>query len=246
MRLRILSDLHLEFHRDGGRTFIAGQRDAGYDVLVLAGDIATLNGLPPVIEWFREAAGSRPIVWVPGNHEYYGTSVVSMGDFLAHLADPSLYGLDNRVVVLDGQRFVGSTLWFSHSGGWDPMDDRLNDFQLIEGFRQWVGDHARCSAAFLRENVRERDIVVTHHLPHPRSIHPRYEGDPLNRYFLHDVSKTVEQRGASLWIHGHTHVSLDYQVGLTRVLCNPFGYLRYEENSDFVEHLTYRINEGER
>lgn len=246
MRLRILSDLHLEFHRDGGRTFIEGQRDVGYDVLVLAGDISTLNGLPSVMEWFRDAAGTRPILWVPGNHEYYGASVSSMQDFLARWADPLLHGLDNRVVVLEGQRFVGSTLWFSHSGGWDPLDDRLNDFFQIDGFRKWVGDHARASVTFLHENVREHDVVVTHHLPHPRSVHPRFEGDPLNRYFLNDVSEIVERVGASLWIHGHTHVSLDYRVGRTRVLCNPFGYLRFEENPDFDEHLTCATNESER
>ena len=34
----------------------------------------------------------------------------------------------------------------------------------------------------------------------------------------------VEERGARLWIHGHTHISFDYQVGDTRVVCNARGY----------------------
>jgi len=67
--------------------------------------------------------------------------------------------------------------------------------------------------------------VVTHFLPHPGSVAPQYEGSPLNRFFLAaDAQPLVEERGARLWIHGHTHVSCDYQVGKTRVICNARGY----------------------
>jgi hypothetical protein len=67
--------------------------------------------------------------------------------------------------------------------------------------------------------------VVTHFLPHAGSVAPQYEGSPLNRFFLAaDAQPLVEERGARLWIHGHTHVSFDYQVGKTRVVCNARGY----------------------
>ena len=242
-RLRILSDLHLEFHRDGGRTFTASQSDPDYDVLVLAGDITTAENLRGVLGQFRAAAGSRPIVFVAGNHEYYGSSVVEVGSVLTECsgADPLLHVLDNHSVLIDGQRFVGSTLWFPHSGKRERPDSSLNDFQQIEGFRRWVGQQADRSAAFLRANVRSGDVVVTHHLPHPRSVHPTYADSPLNRYFLHDVGDLVERGGAALWIHGHTHRSLDYRAGGTRVRCNPFGYLRLEENREFDERLTVEV-----
>jgi Icc-related predicted phosphoesterase len=75
--------------------------------------------------------------------------------------------------------------------------------------------------------------VVTHHLPHPRSIDPYFAGSPLNRFFLHDVSNTVECGEAALWVHGHTHASCDYRVGKTRVVCNPFGYATDGANAAF-------------
>jgi predicted phosphodiesterase len=73
-------------------------------------------------------------------------------------------------------------------------------------------------------------------MPHPRSVAAQYAGLPLNVYFLHDVSKTVENGSAALWIHGHTHMTCDYTVGTTRVVCNPFGYPQFfpgEPNPQF-------------
>jgi Icc-related predicted phosphoesterase len=144
-------------------------------------------------------------------------------------------------VSIDGQRFIGSTLWFAHSGVFENGDDSLNDFSKISGFREWVGKQASRSANYLNTNLMEGDVVITHHLPSSQSVHKAYQGSPLNKYFLHDVSGLVEGAGAKLWIHGHTHSSMDYWANRTRVVCNPFGYLRYEENSQFVEKLTISV-----
>jgi len=35
-----------------------------------------------------------------------------------------------------------------------------------------------------------------------------------------------------LWTHGHTHEEFDYMVGTTRVVCNPRGYINYENRAD--------------
>ena len=67
-------------------------------------------------------------------------------------------------------------------------------------------------------------VVVTHHLPHPRSVSERFKDSPLNPAFASDLSELVEGCGAALWVHGHTHDSCDYQAGATRVVCNPKGY----------------------
>jgi hypothetical protein len=36
-----------------------------------------------------------------------------------------------------------------------------------------------------------------------------------------------------LWTHGHTHHAFDYQIGDTRIVCNPRGYetASYSEDS---------------
>ena len=67
-------------------------------------------------------------------------------------------------------------------------------------------------------------VVITHHAPSPRSIHPRFAGSPLNGCFVSDASRLLDGR-ATLWIHGHTHDSFDYVTGDTRVVCNPRGYV---------------------
>lgn len=237
MRLRILSDLHLEFHADQGQSFLAGQRDNGWDVLVLAGDITSANALERVGGWVLEAAQGRPVLWVPGNHEYYGGSVEGVGKVFEGLREKGLKVLEEGVAHIEGRRFLGTTLWFPYEGR-TGSEGYLGDFRMIGGFREWVGEKARAAVDFLTREVRAGDVVITHHLPHRLSVAERFKGHPLNRYFLHDLSGFVEGCGADLWVHGHTHDSFDYRVGRTRVLCNPAGYLRYEENVGFQEGLT--------
>jgi hypothetical protein len=78
----------------------------------------------------------------------------------------------------------------------------------------------------------ESTVVVIHHLPHRRSIHPKYNGSDLNPSFASDLSDLMGPP-VSLWIHGHTHESFDYVVNSTRVVCNPRGYAPMELNESF-------------
>ena len=102
MRIRVLSDLHLEF-------MDWNPPKAGADVVVLAGDIHVgLKG----IEWARRSFPSIPIVYVPGNHEFYGEHIHDMTQEL--LMEGRRVGvdvLDGRSTVIGGVRFLGATLW---------------------------------------------------------------------------------------------------------------------------------------
>ena len=84
-------------------------------------------------------------------------------------------------------------------------------------------------------------VVVTHHLPSPRSVAPQFMDSPINCYFLCDVERLMGDR-PKLWVHGHTHSSCDYLVGATRVISNPFGYPR-EVNHEYVEKLVIDVVE---
>ena len=96
---------------------------------------------------------------------------------------------------------------------------------LIRGFVPWAHDPHAEHLAFLREHVQPGDVVITHHLPHPRSIAPAHARSDLNRFFLAgDAAELVEQSGARLWVHGHTHTPCNYVEGKTQVVCNPRGY----------------------
>ena len=50
----------------------------------------------------------------------------------------------------------------------------------------------------------------------------RYKKDPITAGFASNFDPLVAQ--ADIWIHGHTHTSMDYMVEDCRVLCNPCGY----------------------
>jgi hypothetical protein len=78
-------------------------------------------------------------------------------------------------------------------------------------------------------------VVITHHAPSPRSIHPRFAGSLLNACFVSDLERLAGGDRVQLWIHGHTHDSFDYLVNGTRIVCNPRGYAKagVDENALF-------------
>lgn len=246
MKLRIVSDLHYEFHRDGGQGLTEEiLHNSDFDVLVLAGDIADVERLYHSATMIAEAVAPKPVVYVLGNHEAYGGTLERAELEASVSADvcKNLHILERDIIELNGQRFVGCTLWYEHPG-WLPSDEDMGDFEYIQGTRLWLPDRAKESAKFLRETVQPGDVVVTHFLPHRKSILPKFEHSSLNRYFLHNVGDVVEHGEAKLWIHGHTHGSLDYRVGKTRVVCNPFGYAKNmpdEPNPRFNPKFTVEV-----
>lgn len=229
MRVQVLSDLHFEFDHDGGEMFAREVPIAG-DVLVLAGDLLPLREVDKAKRTFAWFCDRFPkVIFVPGNHEYYGTSPVAADAVLAICAAafPNLHVLNPAVATIEGMRFVGAALWFPPSADEARYRGLVNDFRLIDGFVPWVHETHAAHLAFLEENLRPGDVVITHYLPHPRSVARQFLGSPLNRFFLaQDAAELVERSGAKLWIHGHTHVPCDYTAGATRVVCNPRGYPR--------------------
>jgi predicted phosphodiesterase len=227
VRVQILSDLHFEFDDDGGEPFARAIPVAG-EILVLAGDIIPLTSAERVNEvlgWFCRRFWR--VLYVPGNHEYYGTSPGAANALLGECAAgfPNLHVLNPSEVTIEGRRFVGATLWFPPTVDEATYRPFLSDFSLIEGFVPWVHETHAAHLAFLEATVRPGDVVVTHFLPHPGSIATQFSGNALNRFFVaEDAAPLVQRAEAHLWIHGHTHVAFDYRVGSTRVVCNPRGY----------------------
>jgi len=229
VRVRIYSDLHLEF-----APFVPPSSDA--DVIVLAGDID--NGAAG-IEWAREAFG-KPVLYLAGNHEYYEGEFGAVQEAMGAAARKrSVELLDCSGIVLDGVRFLGCTLWTDYSLA--PQEERpaviesarkLNpDYQLIRcGSRAFEPEdaialctrHRAWLAAALAAPFPGKTVVVTHFAPHPRSIAPAYVGHRANPAFVLDLEDMMGS--AALWIHGHTHTFFDYRVRGTRVICNPRGY----------------------
>lgn len=242
MKLKLISDIHIEFHQDKGTSLIQEIMEGEFDILVLAGDIGNANTFPDTLRQFNSFG--KPIVYVLGNHEAYHSSLTSNRENIAKLTTelPNLHHLENSATEILGQRFIGCTLWYPHPCNLDS-DAWMSDFFHI-GDNHRIHETAMASAAYLRENVTKSDIVVTHFLPHAKSIHPQYKGDKTNRYFLHNQDKVISKKQPKLWFHGHTHKSMDYTIDNTRVVCNPFGYINGafdEPNPEFKANLIIEI-----
>lgn len=238
MKLYILSDLHLEF-----AAFTPLDTNAEVvDVVVLAGDIAVgIEGL----HWAAQHFQRPSVIYVPGNHEYDGSEFSFMLARMRHTAhELGIFLLDGDEVVLEdanGQlvRFLGCTLWtdfrlFGEARRTFCMNAAsrgLSDYRRIKEAGQrlqpaqtarWHEQHVRWLEEQLQQPFPGKTVVVSHHLPTARSVSERYKTNILSACFASALDHLFGP--VSFWVHGHTHDSLDYRVGGTRIVCNPRGY----------------------
>lgn len=241
MKIHILSDLHLEF----GKLKLP---EVEADVTVLAGDIGVgLQG----IEWaLKTFPWHRPVIYVMGNHEFYGQRVMMelWKDARKKVKGTHIHLLENESVEIEGVRFLGATLWtdfclFGAGEREKAMRDALdlNDYWSIltahslEGYNRHKATLLRpedtlrmhkTSRTWLDRELEEahagKTVVVSHTAPHRGSLHPKWEYSPISPCFVSNLPGLVER--ADLWIHGHTHDGFDYRVERCRVVCNPRGY----------------------
>lgn len=239
MNIQVLSDLHLDFHRDGGRGFLASLDPSGVDVLVLAGDLAEVRSPVHAPALAVLCARYPHVVYVAGNHEYYGLKPAEVAEHRTRLSAklPNLHWLDDSHVDLGGLTFVGATLWFPDLPGNDRYRMFLSDFSCIEDFEPWVYERHAATRTYLGHALRPGAVLVTHHLPHPLSVHPKFANSALNRFFLGDIGDVLQARRPALAIHGHTHERLEYVTGRTRIVCNPLGYPGEAHAEAFVQRL---------
>ena len=253
MKLNILSDLHLSVC-----ALDAPSTDA--DAVILAGDVERPQ---QAIAW--ASAFSKPVLYVPGNHEFYGGSIAGTRDALARFAaGTNVRLLDDGETVIDGVRFLGTTLWTDfllfgdgakRAGAMAVGRQLLRDFSRIrntddspsrftpEDAAALFDKHSRWLEARLATRFDGPTVVITHHAPSRKSIHPRFADSPLNACFVSDAEYLLDGARAQLWIHGHTHDSFDYVVNGTRVVCNPRGYAPngVNENATFDASLCIDI-----
>ncbi len=241
MRLQVLSDLHLEFHSDGGRQLIESYlKPDNVDVLIVAGDLATC-GLPTTgaLHSLCKRYKNAHVLFVPGNHDFYHSSFGLVDTTLKSMekAHDNLSILDNKAKKIGKFLFAGSTLWFGASPEYAMYKPYMNDFKFIASFEDLVFKRNKKSIKFLKWHMCKDAIVITHHLPSWRSVPKRFKSSKLNIFYVCDLEKEIINKKPKMWIHGHTHSSCNYLIGNTHVVCNPFGYAGYELNPEFVPNF---------
>lgn len=199
------------------------------EILVLAGDLHNAQ-IARILSAF--AAKWRLVLFVPGNHEYYGERFKYQHERFGRLerTHPNLKILLNELYTdpVSGIRFAGTTLWFPGNSETYSRTNLLNDFKCIKESPQIYGANITANR-FLRDAVLENDkadVVITHHAPSKLCVKGEYEGDPANCYYVDPIlDHPVLDCKAKIWIHGHTHVSHDFvHPSGTRVIANCGGY----------------------
>lgn len=186
MKVKVWSDLHLEFQDDYPRW-----ENNGADVLILAGDICVADnlysnptaGLDDLIQngWYAKDAiryrrffdhVSREfptILYVMGNHEHYKgrwdrTESVLREEFARY---DNIHLLEQNKMVINDVVFLGASLWSSFNDG-DPLTllsvkDMMNDYRSIT---ERNGEHyhklrPQTTLAKHRETVQWLDLMLS-------------------------------------------------------------------------------------
>ena len=125
------------------------------------------------------------------------------------------------------------TIFKDEDGKFHKRESRFTPEDAVEDHKEML--------AYIRMMVEgkwdQKFVVVGHHAPSKQSTHPRYKEEVImNGGYSSDLDDfIIDHPQIKLWTHGHTHEDFDYMIGSTRVVCNPRGYIRYEDRADRFE-----------
>jgi predicted phosphodiesterase len=217
--------------------------------------------------FFQDCCQKWPhVIFIMGNHEHYhGDYANTLNHLRAQLGYlPNLQILEQELAVIEAVTFVCGTLWTNMNSGSQSTlrvtQGMMNDFRCVsnshhphhtgrpEKFTPLDSVHAHQNMLKYIEFVTEgqwydKFVVVGHHAPSRRSTHERYAREKdMNGAFSSDLDYFIEAHPQiKLWIHGHTHDPWDYQVGSTRIVCNPRGYAGHEPSAVGYQPKTVEV-----
>jgi Icc-related predicted phosphoesterase len=218
--------------------------------------------------FFQRCCARFPhVIFVVGNHEHYNgdfaKTIPHFRDVLGYLKN--LHILEKQTFVLDDITFIGGTLWTDMNKRdirtLHEISRMMNDFRCVSnsarlddqrGWTDWftttdAADEHDATVAFIDQTISAnpagRYVVVGHHSPSRQSTHPRYQHQHImNGGYSSELDDFIQDRPQiKLWTHGHTHEDFDYMIGGCRILCNPRGYINYEERADSWQLKTVEV-----
>ena len=266
MKIQLLSDLHLEVEPQWQPTPAPNA-----DLLVLEGDIGSYQTGSRLVQddfgltRFSPRHGwPTPVLFVPGNHEYDGLDFDLAHARLRETCERlGLIWLERTCVPMQvsGQavRFLGTTLWSDFDALVDPQTSLSAQLKAQDKAMRAANYFLKKTGttlggqAMLAPAVRElalqcqswlqaalatpfdgQTVVVTHFAPSPR-----YGQTPGTAAFCNALDDWLAQ--ATLWLHGHLHCPSDYVHAGCRVVANPMGYARKNEQSRFLAASTLEL-----
>lgn len=240
MNLHVCSDIHLDtWYLVYKEDYILDlfEHTKG-DILILAGDLGEYINFKEnyFIKFFDTISKNyNHVILLAGNHEFYNSQLYYnlLDDFYDSYSNFTF--LEKQSIVIDDQQFIGTTLWsdlsFVKNNIKEKLAANINDYHLIRRYtnnKKITHEDTQIeffhNKIYLLQNIVEGSVVITHHAPSTQSISPHYKTNVLNPWFASNCETVIALTSPRLWIHGHTHDKLDYNIGETRIVCNPCGY----------------------
>jgi predicted phosphohydrolase len=208
--VQVCSDIHLE--RDD-ISDISKIITPNAEILVLAGDIG--NPMKSIYNDFLNYYSKlfNIIFIITGNHEYYGNSMIETNKKIEEICNlyDNIYFLNNKTFKYEGILFIGTTLWSLIPEDYTVYDQlsSMNDFKLIKEFT--LEEYRKLfinNVKFIKNNLEENSIIITHHAPSMKCIAEEYKYDKVNCCFASDLDELFMNNKVIGWIYGHTHNNL--------------------------------------
>lgn len=239
--IKVYSDIHNEIRRYYKQpNWVPPVSDLDKETtLILAGDIDLAKHIPKYLN--ELASRFKYVIHVAGNHEYYGSNLVSANKRMKENLAPNVFQLQDEELYLEGQHFFGGTMWTDLSDPQVEYDaaEYMNDYKRIRlggsSYRCITpSDTTRLHGAFMQklEKVITKDtIVISHHNP-LQPVHLAELGrqtQPIDYAYCAGLDDFILQHKPKVWACGHTHQNFDTDWFGTRLISNCLGYYG-EEN----------------
>ena len=243
MKIQYCSDLHLEFPLNKEFIELNPIVPVG-DILILAGDIVPFENMDFAKDFFRFCSDNfKKTYWIAGNHEYYHAALDGRVSTFKEEIIKNVFLVNNYTIEREDLRIIFSTLWTKVSPEMAFFVQKgLNDYRIIrDGNSLFSVD--RCNDLF-EENIsyinsavkndNKHNIVVTHHVPTYQHYPSEYLKSKINEAFAVDLDHFIETNSIHSWVFGHHHRNiLPFKIGVTNMLTNQLGYMKYGENKGF-------------
>ncbi|PHS72132.1 MAG: hypothetical protein COB22_05365 [Cycloclasticus sp.] len=193
MKIHLISDIHNEIE------VVKTSIPKDTDVVVLAGDIHSGTA---GVEWAQNNFGTDiPIVYICGNHEFYHHDLSVVEEIAEAAEGTNVRFLDNSSTVIDGVRFIGSTLWTSFDDWKDQIKinffhNNMNDYEYIKALWFFDEDEARMAEAQKFDRVLTEDLFAKNH----------FKLRPVITYLLHKESMRFLEKAIEEPFDGKTVV----------------------------------------
>lgn len=241
MKIDLISDLHLDMHSSVGSpvtpTKLAPNEDSR--VLVIAGDLGhnneeNVNFMVQCLEYYDK------VLFVLGNHDWYAIPSFGWTDSLQRIehmkrlvdCEKNIHLLDGEPINCYGYDIYGYNGWYDGQYGVEHFRMEQQKINALWSARMNDCRYVTCADEYDSMHTTEKgpekkyDLVVTHVNPSTKKKHhnPIYRESPLTSFYCFDGLKDIETAKPTYWVFGHTHDPIDFRIGTTEFVCNPYGY----------------------